>query len=193
MRMTPPPAGASLPKETVHLEVTVPRDDIDDERTVASPSSASKPGPAPAKPKKIHRSPVVFHLFAVPDGSSTWLAFGIDAKLVAQKAASALASAPDTNTLGKAPGREALHEGKINGGGITTLRGLMVFAALDAHKDRSAFSALGSLPHKGMTPIVFTGRAEPPSATARAGSATGMLRISRAVIEDIVKLVMTTR
>lgn len=201
MRIAPPPAGVALPNETVHLEVTVPRDDIDDERTLAPPSRApktddrtsKKPGPAPAKPKKIHRTPVIFHLFAVPDGGATWLAFGIDAKLVAQKAAAALASAPDTNTLGKAPGQEVLREGKINGGGIATLRGLMVFAALDAHNERSVFSALGSLPHKGRTPLVFTGRGESPSATAKAGSATGTLRIPRAVIEDVVKAVMSAR
>jgi hypothetical protein len=194
MRIAPAPAGVTLPKETVHFEISVPRDDVDDERTPPAPAARAElknDKKLATKPKKIHRSPVVFHVFAVPDGNATWLAFGLDPKLVAQKAASALSGAPDTNTLGKVQGEQALRDGKINGGGIATLRGLTVFSALDAESERSAFSLLGSLPHKGATPVVFTGVAEQPSSTAKAGAATGTLRMSRAVIEDIVKLVMT--
>jgi hypothetical protein len=192
MRITPPPAGVTLPKETVHLEVTIPRDDIDDERGMAAPAPLARPGkPAPPpKPKKIARKPIVLHVFAVPDGGATWLGVGLDGKLVAQKAAAALAAAPDANSLGKAhSGYEALREGKLNSGGIATLRGLMVFAALGG-SERSPYSLLGSLPGKGATPIVFTGHAEGPSATAKAGSSVGTLHVSRAVIDDIVKLAM---
>ncbi len=184
MRIAPMPAGVTLPKETVHLEVTIPRDDITE-----MPSGSS--GAKAAKPKKIARKPVLFHLYAVPDGGATWLAFGLDGKLVAQKAAASLASAPDASTLGKASGMEALREGKVNGGGIATLRGVLVFAALDWRDERSPFSLLGGLPHKGNSPIVFTGRAEPASDGAKAGASAGQARISRAVIEDIVKLAMT--
>ena len=164
-----------------------------------TPASARNvPGPvapkAPAaKAKKIARKPNVFHVYAVPDGSATWLAFGLDGKLIAQKAAASLASAPDTSTLGKTTAIESLREGRMNGGGIATLRGLMVFTALDWRDDRAPFALLGGLPNKGAPPIVFTGRAEASSDRVKGGAAVGQARISRAVIEDIVKLVMTAR
>jgi len=195
MRIAPIPAGVTLPKETVHLEVTIPREDVED----TTPASVRNvPGPvapkAPAaKVKKIARKPIVFHVYAVPDGSVTWLAFGLDGKLIAQKAAGSLTGAPETSTLGKMTGIESLREGKMSGGGIATLRGLMVFTALDSRSDRAPFALLGGLPSKGGSPIVFTGRAEPPSDRVKGGAAAGQARISRAVIEDIVKLVMTAR
>ena len=91
------------------------------------------------------------------------------AKLVAQKAAASLASAPDTGTLGKATDHEALREGlrsagKLNGGGVANLRGLTVLTALDSRARRSPSRQLGALPNKGATPILLSGRAEPPSA-----------------------------
>src|SRR5690606_25825903 len=111
-----------------------------------------------------------------------------------------LASAPDTATLGKAASHEELREGlrqapggKINGGGMATLRGLAVFTALESRGDRSPFHLLGALPHKGSAPILFTGRAEAPSTSAKAGAATGTFHLGRSVIEDIVKLVFTAR
>ncbi|MBX3219490.1 MAG: hypothetical protein KF795_03155 [Labilithrix sp.] len=209
MRIAPVPAGVTLPKETVHLEITIPREDIVDYG--AGPSAMAVPPPpgsldsglrAPAKrgsapvakppaPKKIALKPAVVHVFAIPDGAATWLGVGLDAKLVAEKAAASLASAPDAKSLGKAAGMEALREGKVNSGGFATLRGLMVVTALTNDPERSPFSSIPSLPHKGLVPFVFTGRAEGPSASARAGSSVGSLRVSRAVIEDIVKLVMS--
>ncbi len=196
MRISPLPAGVTLPKETVHLEITIPREDVVEEPAAAArqpgPVTAKAP-PAPGKAKKIARKPIVFHVLAVPDGGATWLGFGLDAKLVAQKAAASLASAPDANTLGKTTGIEPLREGKMNGGGIMTLRGFMVFAALDRHGDRSPLALLAGLPHKGGAPIVFTGKAEAPSANVKGGASVGQLRVSRAVIEDIVKLATTAR
>jgi hypothetical protein len=198
MRVAALPGGVTLPKDTVHLEVTIPREDLEEPMT-APPSSrplpkrGAPPVAAPPKMKKVARKPIVFHLFAVPDGGATWLGFGLDAKLIAQKAAASLASAPDTNTLGKTQGTEALREGKLNTGGIATLRGVMVLAALDHHGDRSPFALLGALPNRGTAPIVFTGRAEAASASSKGGAAVGSLRVSRAVIEDMVKLVMSAR
>lgn len=195
MRIAPIPAGVTLPKESVHLEVTIPREDVLEQSSAPSLAGPVAPQalPKPAKPKKIARKPVLFHVFAVPDGGATWLAFGLDGKLVAQKAAASLASAPDASTLGKTAGIEPLREGKMNGGGIATLRGLLVFAALDWHDERSPFAVLGGLPSKGSAPIVFTGRAEAPSTAVKAGASVGQVRISRAVIEDIVKLAMSSR
>lgn len=221
MRVAPLPAAVVLPKDTVHLEITIERSDIEDfgqgsgvsgrfpppppiapgppnrSAPVAKGPAQPKPAPTIAKPapapKKIHRSPIVFHIFAVPDGGATWLAFGMDAKLVAQRAAASLATAPETGSLTKSPGLEALREGgKLNGGGFGSIQGLAVFAALE-DDDRSPFQALSNLPGKGAVPITFTGKSEGPNAQAKVGSASGQLRISRAVIEDAVKLMMALK
>jgi len=204
MRLAPNPAGVTMPKDTVHLEVTIPRDDIIEPSVSMTPPppppppGGKRPPPTPAPklapPKKIARKPIVFHVFAVPDGSATWLAFGLDPKLVAQKAAASIATAPDANTLGKVgKGNEALREGKMNGGGLFTIRGFAVLAALDHDSERTPFTLLGTLPAKGATPITMTARADGPSGSARGGTGHGTLRVSRAVIEDMVKLVMTSR
>ncbi|HVJ88666.1 MAG TPA: hypothetical protein VM580_02615, partial [Labilithrix sp.] len=160
------------------------------------PAPAGARGKPQAKvpaPKKNARKPHVFHVFAVPDGAATWLGFGLDGKLVGQKAAASLASAPDTGTLGKVTGMDALHDGKMSSGGLLSLRGFLVFTALSHHASRSPFAALGMLPHKGTAPVIITGRAEAPSATAKGGAGTGTLHVSRAVIEDIVKLAVSSR
>ena len=194
MRVAPVPAGVTLPKDTVHLEITIPREELD-AAVVPPPVSASAKGSAskPVKTKKIALKPIVVHVFAVPDGAATWLGFGLDAKLVAQRAGAALASAPDANTLGKVAGMEALREGKLNGGGFATVRAALFAAAFDRLDDKSRLDVLWGLPHKGSSPMLFTGRTEAPSPEAKAGASVGTLRISRAVIEDIVKLVMAPR
>jgi hypothetical protein len=184
LRVAPLPAGVTLPKESVHLEISIPRDDV--AATDAPSRGATKP------PKMLPLKPYVAHVFAVPDGGATWIGFGLDGKLVAQKAAAALASAPDANTLGKTGGLDALREGKLNGGGLFTMRGFLVFTALDHHDEHAPHWLLKDLPNKGTTPIVFTGQAEGPSPSAKAGSSVGSVRISRAVIEDIVKLALSS-
>jgi hypothetical protein len=197
MRLLPSPAGVTLPKESVHLEITIPREDIELAPPPPPPGARQNDGRAKAptaKPRKIARKALLFHVLAVPDGGATWLGFGFDARLVAEKAASSLAGAPDARTLGKiVAGHELLREGKSNAGGLATLRGVIVFAALDAHDERSPFSLLSTLPGKGATPVVFTGRAEGPSANAKAGGSAFAVRLPRTVIEDVVKLIMTSR
>lgn len=189
MRITAAPAG--LPKDTVHLEVSVPMDDPTPVMPPPPPPPVrgQKP-PPPPKPaaKPAPQKPVVVHVLAVPDGAATWLAFGLDGKLLATKASQALSTASDANTLGKtAKGVELLKEPKVNGGGLVTLRGLMVVTAVDGGRERSPYDTLAGLPNKGALPIVFMGKAEGPSGTARAGSSVGHLVVSRDVIEDIVK------
>lgn len=202
MRIAPLPAGVTLPKDTVHLEVSVPVDDAQPQPAWAPPPPPPPGGrgqppksPAPPKAQKpIPQKPVLVHVFAVPDGSATWLAIGLDGKLVGTKVASALATAPDANTLGKtAQGVELLKEPKINGGGLVTLRGLMVITAMDSWREHTPYETLAGLPGKGALPIVFTGKAEGPSGNAKAGSSVGQLTVSRQVIEDIVKFAFSQR
>lgn len=191
MRVAPVPAGVALPKETVHLEITIPREDLDDESPLHPANAAGATPKKPVKTKKIARKPIVAHVFAVPDGAATWLAFGLDAKLVAQRAGAALASAPDANTLGKVAGLEELREGKLNTGGFVSVRSFLFAATLDESGETSWIDGLRTLPHKGSTPVLFTGWAEAPSPEAKAGASVGTMHISRAIIEDIVKLAMS--
>jgi hypothetical protein len=171
-------APANLPKDTVHLELSINVDD-------ATPPPPSAPGqkPPPA-PKAAPSSPIVVHVLAVPDGGATWLGFGLDGKVLAAKASQALASAPEAGTLGKtAQGVELLKEPKINGGGLVTLRGFLVLTAMD---EKAPYESLAGLPGKGAIPIVFTGKAEPKAST-------GQLIVSRQVIEDIVKFAFSQK
>jgi hypothetical protein len=172
------PAG--LPKDTVHLEVTIPREDQEGPPVVAAPGGKPEAKPAKPAPKKVLK-PFVVHVFSVPDGAATWIAVGLDAKLVAQKAAASLASAPDANTLGKAQGVEALRDAKLTSGGLLSLRGFAVLTALNYKSEHSPYDVLASLPTKGSSPIVFAGREE-------ANAATSSVTVSRAVIGEIVKL-----
>lgn len=187
MRIAPMPAGVTLPKESVHLEISITRADrhvMPASTPSRAPDAAKKLPKAPA-PKTVKVAPVVFHVFAVPDGGATWLAFGMDAKLVASRAAAVLV-ADAAGSLAKTAGLERLHDGKLNGGGFATFRALGLLAGYDG-EDKPFFSALPMIPNKGETPIVFFSHAEGPSATAKVGSVIGEVDLPRGTIEDAVK------
>jgi hypothetical protein len=193
LRIAPAPAGATLPKDTVHLEITIPRDEVEDPSAPPKPPrppGSKTPGP---KPKMISRKPIVAHILAVPDAGATWIAIGFgDPTLLAKKVAASLSSASEQGTLGKAPTVEPLREsGKLNGGLMLSMRGLLVVTAGDRHD--SAFSRLPSLPNKGASPAFATFAARGPEGEAKAGVATGTLRIPRGLIEDAMRLAMTSR
>lgn len=202
MRIVPAPAGVTLPKDAVHLEIVMPRTDLEEwpAPPPPPPPGAARPGaksppPPPAKgptvkPKKIPRKPLVLHVIAVPDQGGSWIGVGLDGKLLAQKAAASLSSAPDAASLGKVAGTEALREGKANGGFFATLRGFLVYTAL-SHGSRTPFSVVPSLPAKGNTPMLLTFLSQGPSQAAPGGSAITTLKLPRAAIEDLVKLVMS--
>lgn len=201
MRIVAAPAGVPLPNGTVHLEIVMPRPDLE---STPVPTAAPRPAqgnvPPPgakaaaaapvAKGKKISRKSLVLHILAVPDQGGTWIGLGLDAKLLAQKAAVSLSSAPDGATLGKAPGTEALHAAKANGAVLATVRGFLVFTALE-HGSRSPYSLLGQLPAKGNAPVTLTFLSQAPSQAAAGGSAVTTLKLPRAAIEDIVKVAMS--
>jgi hypothetical protein len=208
MRIVPAPAGVTLPKDAVHLEIVMPRADLEEMPVVPVPppppaqragQKASPPGgdkradqkpAAPVKMKKIPRKPLVLHVIAVPDQGGTWIGFGLDGKLVAQKAAQALSTAPDGPTLAKMPGADALRDVKANGAFVATVRGFLVFTALE-RGSHGPYSLLGSLPSKGTTPILATFVAQGPSQEAAGGSAVATFKLPRGAIEDIVRLAMS--
>ena len=185
MRIAPLPAGVSLPKDAVHLEIVMPRADLEE-------ISATKPAPVPppAKGKKTPRKALVLHILAVPDQGGTWVGLGLDGKLVAQKAAVALSTAPEAPTLAKARGIEALRDVKANGALFATPRGFLVYTALDS-RSRTPYAMLSQLPSKGGAPVVLTFLSQPPSEAAAGGSAVMTLELPRAAIEDMVKISMS--
>jgi hypothetical protein len=187
MKITPVSAlGVALPKDSVHLEISFPQHDIT--MAVKVPNAPGAKAPAP---KKIAQKPIVFHVLAVPDQGGSWIGFGLDAKLVAQRAAQALSSAPGTGTLGTTAMADALKGTKANAGWVVTLRGLLVFTAF-SRSSRSPYAALAMLPNHGTTPIVFTGTAQPPSQGAPAGSSVARFDLPRGAIEDAVRVVFAT-
>lgn len=201
MRMVGMPAGVTLPKDAVHLEIVIPRPDIEEMLPAPAARAGQGKGPTPppapgAKPplpppvKKIPRKPIVLHVMAVPDQGGTWIGFGLDAKLLGQKAAASLSTAPEAGTLGKSPAGDALRDTKANAAWIATLRGLLFFRALKDHT-RTPFAMVGQLPSKGMTPIVLSFTSQAPSQGAAGGSAVATFKLPRAAIEDIVKVAMS--
>lgn len=198
MRILPMPVGVTLPKEAVHLEIVIPRADLEEFPPVPAPPppGAKRPSAPPppmkaVKGKKIPVKPLVLHVIAVPDQGGTWLGFGMDGKLLAQRAAASLSTAPEGPTLGKSASAEALRDVRANGAFLATIRGFLVFTALD-RGSRSSFGMLGSLPSKGQTPIVLTFTSQPPSQGAAGGSAVASFTLPRGAIEDMVKIALSS-
>jgi hypothetical protein len=199
MRIAPAPAGVTLPKDAVHLEIVMPRADLEEMPAAPPPppvragGAKNAPAPKPAvavKAKKIPRKPLVLHVIAVPDQGGTWLGVGLDVKLLAQKALASLSSAPETATLAKVAGTEGLREAKANGAWFATIRGFLVYTAL-GHGSHTPFSSMGALANKGSTPVLLTFLSQGPSQSAPGGSAVATFKLPRAAIEDIVKLAMS--
>lgn len=189
MKVTPVPAGVTLPKETVHLEIVIPQaDEVIAEEPIAATvdGGRSTPPKAPrAKPKTISVPPVTLHVFAIPDEGATWLALGLDGRLVARKASGVLAASAAKETLKeRTTVAEPLQRASMVSAGFVSLRGVLVYG-----KDRDV-GALSTLPAQGTTPVVFTTIAEGPSASAPVGSVVTTFQMPRAVVEDLVRLGM---
>ena len=200
MRIVPLPAGVTLPKDSVHLEIVLPRSDLDVTPVAAPtvmPQRPGQKGAAPGKPtvpptpkRLVPRKALVLHIIAVPDQGGTWIGIGLDGKLLATKAAASLSTASDAGTLGKMPAADALRDVKANGAWLATIRGFLVFTALERSM-HSPYSMLGALPSKGTTPIALTFLSQAPSQGTAGGSAVATLKLPRGAIEDIVRLAMS--
>ena len=185
-------APAGLPKDTVHLEISIPQADLEADTTPSATPKGTDPSSA-AKPKRVPRKPFVIHVIAVPDAGATWIAFGLDPKLLASRAAIALSSASDWGSLAKTAAGDVLRTTTSTTGSFFSLRGLAVFTAMDAHNRRPpAFSSVNGLPNKGRTPITFTVAAEPASANAPGGTSVSIFTMPRGAIQDIVKLALVS-
>jgi len=177
--VTPTPASLGLPPGTFHFE----------RRATPIPPPPKKPGESatPAKPKIANTT----HIFVVPDGASTWIASGEDAKVVAAHVKAALSSAPASGTMKGRAGLERLATLKTTSGLFATLTwGVLAFSddTSDADlKDASSWlDKLSRWPARGATPMETYVTSVPPT-HGGLGGRTITFRLPRAALGDIVK------
>ncbi len=186
LKSTPPAAAHKLPKDTMHLEFSVTR--LVDDGAVVAPGREREKATAPKKkaPPKLAK-PVKVHVFVVPDGARTWLAWGIDEAQVAARVRGVVSG--EGATLATRPGLEALREGKLSGGGFFDARAL---AKPDKAGLAALFESAGNLPMPaedklptgdwGKTPMWIGVRGE---GAGDRRSTTLTVRIPREAIRDL--------
>jgi hypothetical protein len=167
IRTSPLPKGASVPKGSVHYAIDIP---LLGEKAAVS----GKKGKADA--------PLTVHVLVVPDGARTWVAVGGDPTLLASKVATAVGASASAR-----PELAPLDAEKVGAAGFFDVRSLpeavVQLSLLGGEPAAGALSALqsvGTLPHRGLAPIVFTLTAQNESTAAAA------LHVPRAAIEDAI-------
>jgi hypothetical protein len=199
LKLQPVAAKLGLPKDTVQLELTVVHS-LGDAPSSAPPAPpvAPKAGAVPSKPtaaaapKKILARPTKLHMYFVPDGTRTWIAFGLDEALVASKVLAALGTSPEAGTLAKREGLDELRTAKVNSGGFIDVRGFAAGTAFEYVLDnppstfRDPFRGIAGSPQQGQTPIPFTFLSQSGTGPGRAMVVTA--KVPRTAIQDIVLL-----
>lgn len=122
------------------------------------------------------------HLLLVPDGPRSWVGIGGNAALLASKLTGAIAAPGDPRS-----DLTPLDHDKVGAGGFLNVRSvpeaIVQLGAIVADTNLEAFGWLqstGTLPHKGLTPVVYSFTASPDDSAAFA------LNLPRAAIEDAV-------
>jgi hypothetical protein len=189
LRIQPLSKGITLPKDTLHLVLTVTHEmGVDPSEP---PVDSKKKGAAPAKPKLA--KPLKLHVLLVPDAGRTWVAMGADEALAAAKVTVALSTTTDATTLARRDGLDDLRSGKMSSGGFFSVRGVVSSGALGyalekpTRSFRDPFRVLASSPQQGATPVPFSFVAQAPS-PGGAGSVILSAKVPRAAIQDIVNL-----
>jgi hypothetical protein len=167
----PLPKGIKLPAGSLHygIDVPLPRDGA----AATADARKGKSGP-----------PLTLHLVLVPDGSRTWLGIAGDAALAASRVTASI-SAPGDPRADRGP----LDHDKVGAAGFFDVRSLpeavvqlSVLGGEPVPEALSLLDAVGTLPHRGLAPVVF-------SMTAQPGNTAVMdLQVPRATIEDAVVL-----
>ncbi len=195
LRTVPLSAALGLPKGSTHLELTLL---APTEAPAPTAPGVPKGGKAPKLPAPKAAKPLALHIFVVPEGGRVWLAVGANEALVAGKVRATLSGMPDSGTLASRAGLESMKTSRVSGGGFATLTGLLT-SSIDAVDDiqhgrgLGMFRALASLPDRGASPVTFTTTAVAGSADSPAGSLTGSAVLPKALVEDIVRVVMQGR
>ncbi len=174
MRVGGAPPGVKLPQGTTHLELLLPRPQRHDAK--------GKPTFTPP--------PVVAHVFIAPSDSSapgtSWMAVGLDAKLVASRMVAA--RTPTGPTLGTRPESRELLASASRSGFLVTPR-LVALARFVDHKER----ALGALGQEGFASILATSAPEAPSQDAVGGAVVTTIHVPKEAIGAGVGLMMQGR
>jgi len=200
------PAKLGLPKDTVHLTLTVVAPAADQPSLADAPLSGpvgvtssmgggkGKPTKAPAvtaKAKVKLAKPYVLHWYFVPDAGRTWVGYGADEAVIAAHIKIALSTSTDPGTLSSRAGLDDLKTAKVGSGGFLTLRGALAPSPLepilhthDRDMDRM-LSRLQKAPQKGETPMPLMLRSTPPAAQG-VGGIELTFKIPRDTIKDVI-------
>lgn len=183
LRIQPISKEISLPKDSLHLVLTVTHETGTDP---SEPPVIAKKGTPPPKPKLA--KPLKLHVLIVPDAGRTWVAMGADEALAASKVKIALSTTTDATTLARRDGLDDLRSAKMSSGGFFSVRGVVSGGALGSalEKPTSRFrDPFGTL--AASTPVPFSFVAQAPS-PGGAGSVILSAKVPRAAIQDIVNL-----
>lgn len=189
-KIQPLSKGITLPKDTLHLVLTVTHEMSVDPSEM--PVIAKKGSP-PAKPKLA--KPMKLHVLIVPDAGRTWVAMGADEALAASKVKLALSTTTDATTLARRDGLDELRSAKVNSGGFVSVRAVVASSALGYAFEKPSsnfhdpFRNLAASPQQGTTPVPFSFVAQSPS-PGGAGAVLVSAKIPRAAIQDLVHLAM---
>lgn len=163
-------APAALGKGAYAVEVTVPNIEIEGGKVKAT-----------------------VHMFVMADGAQHFIGVGADKDDVVKRLLSSKTGASREATLGARPGLDGLKAAPGSSGGFMTLKDVTSGLGSDLDQltgdrpDRDLVrlqQALGRLPNKGETPVLFTARA-----TAQPLAITTDLSAPKALFDDIVALV----
>ncbi len=191
LKVTPVAAALKLPKDSVHIEISLPIDEPAGPPVTPPMAPRAKgakdPKPLDIKPvKQAPQKPVVVHVFVVPDAGASTIAIGLDEKLIAQKALTSLSTSPDNETLKGRQGYDALRDLRASAGGFVTMHAVVGAAKMGDDPTRK----LTGLSNNARTPIVFTFASAGPNGTAKEGAMTTTVRIPKDFILDIMKMGM---
>ncbi|WP_394842609.1 hypothetical protein LZC95_36765 [Pendulispora brunnea] len=189
LKATASPRNATLPKGTVHYELTVVHEPPESLDLGKKPADAKKPGAKEAK-AKVQGRVVKMHIFLAPDANRTVMGFGVDDVLAAKMLAGVFASGP---TLETREGLDELKRAKTNAGGFITTRGFVTDSPLayvsdKKLPDRDPLRPLQNAPAHGGAVIPFTWLAQ-PGKDANGGSFVATVKLPKAAVQDIVATV----
>jgi hypothetical protein len=181
-----PYKAKDLPADVTRLELTFHEEALPTPPPMPAAKGAPKKPPAKPAPPRAR----VVNMLIVPDGQRAWIVLSPTVELAAVKARALLPNAPDTGTLAKRSGLDALHDGRGTSGGLVTARGVVTpspfrYIVGEAKMPHGPlFGGLSSTQSRGGTPMTFftTGDAKTWNATAK---------VPKESIQDIVKIAMT--
>jgi hypothetical protein len=133
-----------------------------------------------------------FTIVVMPDGDRTWVAFGSDTAALASHLAAVKDGAPKDGTIASREGLESLKTGPNTAAGFLSMAGLAhasrsSLRTVLSHREHSRIEeAIGSLPHKGETPVLLLGT----GATGATPSGTLEVRLQKGNIEDLSAFVL---